>query len=277
MIEKIRIKEVASYDSSGIDINLGKINYIYGSNGTGKPTISEFLRNNESQKFSSCIIERIQGSSDFDLFVYNRNFVQENFNIRNEIKGIFTLGKESTDLLALIDEKIKDAEKQQERLGNLEKNIEEKEGKLRNLQEEFVDQCWDLKQNYDEVFEEAFTGLRNNKKRFMERCLGEAKKNNGDVYTYKELKNRVDSVFKNSREKIMRIPEIHYDSSLEKQSIFRTKIIGKNDIDIAKLISDLNISDWVQQGHIHMESTNGICMSILMKHTLNKYKIFIHP
>jgi hypothetical protein len=38
------------------------------------------------------------------------------------------IGKESTDILALIDEKIKDAEKHQERIGNLEKNIEEQEG-----------------------------------------------------------------------------------------------------------------------------------------------------
>src|SRR5690554_5035414 len=215
MIEKIRIKEVASYDSTGIEVNLGKINYIYGSNGTGKTTISELLRNSQDQKFSSCSIERKQGSSEFDLFVYNRNFVQENFNIRNEIKGIFTLGKESTDILALIDEKIKDAEKHQERIGNLEKNIEEKEGELRNLQTEFVNQCWNLKQDYDEAFEEAFTGLRSNKKRFMERCLDEATNNNSELFTYEELKNRVGSVFKNSREKIRPIPEIQYDSTLE--------------------------------------------------------------
>ncbi|MFB0636855.1 AAA family ATPase [Bacillus rugosus] len=259
MIEKIRIKEVASYNSTGIEFNLGKINYIYGSNGTGKTTISELLRNSGDQKFSSCNIERKEGSSDFDLFVYNRNFVQENFNIRNEIKGIFTLGKESTDILALIDEKLKNAEKHQERIGNLENNIKQSTEQLEILKTNFTKQCWDLKQNYDEVFEEAFTGLRNNKKRFMERCVHEATNNNSDLFTYEELKIRVDSVFKNSREKVGTIPEIHYDSSLEKQSIFQTKIIGKKDIDIARLISELNLSDWVQQGHRHMEGTDGIC------------------
>ncbi|AIF42189.1 AAA family ATPase [Virgibacillus sp. SK37] len=259
MIEKIRIKEVASYDSTGIEVDLGKVNYIYGSNGTGKTTISELLRNSEDQKFSSCNIERKQGSSDFDLFVYNRNFVQENFNIRNEIKGIFTLGKESTDILALIDEKMKDAEKHQERIGNLEKNIEEKDGELRNLQTEFVNQCWDLKQKYDENFKDAFTGLRNNRERFMEKCLNEAENNNCELYTFEELNSRVESVFKSSQVKVRTIPEIHYDSLVEEQPIFQTKIIGKKDIDIARLISELNISDWVQQGHRHMEGTDGIC------------------
>ncbi len=120
-------------------------------------------------------IQRNQESLEFDLYVYNRNFVQENFNIRNEIKGIFTLGKESTDILDLIDMKMKDAEKHQDRINNLENNINQKEEKLEIIKTIFTNQCWDLKQKYDENFKEAFTGLRNNRERFMERCLDEAK------------------------------------------------------------------------------------------------------
>lgn len=259
MIEKIRVKEVASYDSTGIEVNLSKINYIYGSNGTGKTTISELLRNNDNQRFSSCNIEWKQGSPDFNLFVYNRNFVQENFSIHNDIKGIFTLGKESTEILALIDGKLKDAGKHQDRIGNLEKNITEKNKQLEILKINFTNHCWDLKQKYDENFKEAFTGLRNNRERFMEKCLIEAENNNSELYTYEELNRRVESVFKNPRVKIRPIPEVQYDSSLEDQSIFQTKIIGKKDIDIARLISELNLSDWVQRGHRHMEDTDGIC------------------
>jgi wobble nucleotide-excising tRNase len=259
MIEKIRIKEVASYNSTGIEVGLGKINYIYGSNGTGKTTISELLRNSDNQKFSSCNIEWKPAGSNFDMFVYNRHFVEENFNIHHDIKGIFTLGKESTEILALIDEKKKAVGKHKERVGNSENNIKGRKEQLEILKTNFTNQCWDLKQKYDEIFEEAFTGLRNNKKRFMERCLDEATTNNSELYTYGELNNRVDSVFKNSREKVRTIPEIHYDSSIENQSIFQDKIIGKKDIDIARLISKLNISDWMQQGHRHMEGTDGIC------------------
>ena len=259
MIEKIRIKEVASYDSTGIEVNLGKINYIYGSNGTGKTTISELLRNRVREKFSSCSIEWKPGISDFDMFVYNRHFVEENFNVRNDIKGIFTLGKESTEIFALIDQKKQDAEKHQERIGKLKKNIEQKAGEVENLHAKFINECWDLKQKYDEVFEDAFTGVRNNKKRFMERCLDEATNNNNDIHTYDELIKRVESVFKNSREKVRIIPEIYYESSVEQQSIFQTRIIGKKDIDIARLISELNISDWVQQGHKHIEDKDSIC------------------
>src|SRR5699024_12234453 len=94
---------------------------------------------------------------------------------------------------------------------------------------------------------------------FMEKCLDEAINNNNELYAYEGLVERVDSVFKNTRERIELIPEIYYDNSIEDQAIFQTKIIGKKDIDISRLISELNISDWVQQGHRHLEGTDGIC------------------
>ncbi|MFS0883153.1 ATP-binding protein [Metabacillus niabensis] len=277
MIERIRIKDVAAYDSTGIEVNLSKINYIYGSNGTGKTTISELLRDSDNQKFSSCNIDWKQGIPDFDLFVYNRNFVQENFSIHNNIKGIFTLGKESTEILALIDGKLKDAEKHQNRIGNLENNIKQKKEQLEILKTSFINQCWNLKQKYDERFKEAFTGLRNNREKFMERCLDEAINNNSQLFPIEKLKSRVESVFNSPQEKVGVIPIINYDSSLEHQAIFKTKIIGKNDIDVAKLISKLNISDWVQQGQRLMEDTDGVCpfcqqeLPISFKEKLDEY------
>lgn len=259
MIEKIQVKEVASYDTVGINVDLDKINYIYGSNGTGKTTISEMLRSGDSQTFSSCNIEWRQGSPELDLFVYNKHFVSENFSEHNEVKGIFTLGMESTEILALIDEKKIGAEKHQEQIGKLEGYLNEKEEKLETLKIDFTDQCWDLKIKYDEIFKEAFTGVRNSRENFMIRCLHEAENNSSELKTFEELSQRVESVFKAPQDKVSGIPAIQYDSTLEEHSIFQTKIIGKEDIDIARLISELDISDWVQQGHKKLESTNDLC------------------
>ncbi|MFS0647145.1 ATP-binding protein [Siminovitchia sp. 179-K 8D1 HS] len=275
MIKKIKIKDIATYDSEGIEIEMNKINYIYGSNGTGKTTISEFLRN--SQRFHSCRIEWIQNSSDYDLFVYNRHFVQENFNVYNEIKGIFTLGKESADILKQIDEKTKDIKKHNDRIETIKDHIKEKEDRLKSLKDDFMEKCWELKTKYDTIFQEAFIGLRAQKKKFMEKCLVEAKNNDGEIYTYEKLIKRAESVFKGSQEKINIIPNVDYDKLFEENQIFKTIIIGKKDIDIAKLISNLNISDWVQQGHNHIEYTNGICpfcqqeLPVAFKEKLDEY------
>lgn len=261
MIEKINMMNVASYDNEGIGINLEKVNYIYGSNGSGKTTISEFLRTNDDMKFSSCNIEWEKNNAAVDMFVYNRQFVRENFNIRNEIKGIFTLGKESTEILSSIEEKIKLEKKHEEKVGNLIANKGEKEKQLKDLVNDFTSKCWDLKLKYDEQFKEAFTGVRNNKEKFMLRCLEEAKGSNSssNLHTYEELQKRFKYVFQISQNRFSPIKKVEYDITLEKSPIFDTKIIGKKDIDIASLISKLNISDWVQQGHEHLEKSNGIC------------------
>ena len=134
-----------------------------------------------------------------------------------------------------------------------------KEERLETLKTDFMNQSWDLKLKYDENFKEAFTGLRNNKERFMDKCLYEAEKNNSELKTFEDLSHRVESVFKGPQDKVSTIPIIQYESSLEKHPITQAKIIGKKDIDIARLISELNISDWVQHGHKNLESTNGIC------------------
>lgn len=259
MIEKIQIKDVASYDTLGVEINLKKVNYIYGGNGTGKTTISELLRNNDKQDFSSCNIKLAQGTSEFDMFVYNKNFVDENFNVQNEIKGIFTLGKESSDIVEKIDKKTEDKKKHQMRIDSLENNIDEKQNQLKTFKESFEDHCWDLKQKYDVSFKEAFKGLRNSREKFMKRCLTEAENNNSNLHTFEELNKRVESVFNSSQDKNELISKVQYDNTLEEKAIYQTKIIGKSDIDIAGLISEHNISDWVQQGHKHLEDTNGIC------------------
>ena len=45
MITKIQMKECSPYDVNGAELDeCKKINFVYGANGSGKSTISEFLR-----------------------------------------------------------------------------------------------------------------------------------------------------------------------------------------------------------------------------------------
>ena len=56
MIKKIEIKDIATFDHKGIEIDeLKKVNVIYGSNGTGKSTVSKVLA--QVHKFPQCHID----------------------------------------------------------------------------------------------------------------------------------------------------------------------------------------------------------------------------
>jgi len=55
MIQKFTVKNIAIYDETGVELaNLRKINFIYGSNGCGKTTISNFLAFPENENYADC-------------------------------------------------------------------------------------------------------------------------------------------------------------------------------------------------------------------------------
>ena len=102
MITRIVIKDVATFDASEhVMQNLGKLNFIFGSNGSGKTTISRVLEKPEN--YSSCGISWA-GNIEIARRVYNSDFVEENFVSETGMRGIFTLGKEESDTKQKIKE-----------------------------------------------------------------------------------------------------------------------------------------------------------------------------
>ena len=104
MIERLVIKNVASYDSTGVDINTNKkINFFFGYNGSGKSTIARFLHDvtlpatEKAPEFSDC------SQTGFDpaaqtILVYNEDFRNENFISKDEQRGIFSLNKTNDEI-----------------------------------------------------------------------------------------------------------------------------------------------------------------------------------
>ncbi len=90
MITAIEIKNAATYDATGQKIEpLAKINFFYGSNGSGKTTLSRLIEN--PVNYSKCSVS--WANTPIKSFVYNRDFVDSNFNSRSELKEIFTFEK----------------------------------------------------------------------------------------------------------------------------------------------------------------------------------------
>lgn len=260
MIKNISLKNIATYDHNGIAMEeLKKINFIYGNNGTGKTTLSEYLRMPETETFSECMTD--WDDRELKVCVFNRKFVNENFEEDNSIKGIFTLGKESVELQTQISElrvKIKQHEESERGLSD---NISERKIEINKIIETFRQSCWEIKLSIDKLnLKETIEGYRNSRDNFMKKYLEEAENNNYEIQTLEELKERYQSLYELNDEMVKKhdiVPMI--ESNLEENQIFQTKIIGKEDVDISELITKLQISDWVKQGQIISKDTEGIC------------------
>src|SRR3954468_23078724 len=97
MIESISIASVATYATTPEQLSgLAQFNFLFGSNGTGKTTVSRVIANEAS--YPTCQVKWKAGSK-LQPMVYNHDFVDRNFHQPAELKGVFTLGEKQKDTL----------------------------------------------------------------------------------------------------------------------------------------------------------------------------------
>lgn len=200
------------------------------------------------------------GITTIKNMVYNQKFVEENFHQDSNIKGIFTLGKESTEINNEIAEKKRLVDKLEEEIRRLRTNLSNKEEEYNANENEFIEDCWELKRKYDDDFLQAFSGVRNNKINFMNKCKQSHTLENV-LCDIEDLRARSNKLFKGSLVKIQILHSINIDdlNGACTSQIFQKQIVGKQEIDIAALISRLAISDWVKRGYDHVHMSEGKC------------------
>ena len=259
MIKNITIKNTASFDNEkGINFSPTLINFIYGSNGSGKTAISNVLRN--CPAFPSCNLDWGL-ATPLQTLVYNRSFIEENFEQSTELKGIFTLGKESKEEVEKIKINQAEVEKKYKSILDNKGTLEQEKIKLQNTENNFSDKCWTVLKKYEETFIKAFEGNRNAKQRFKEKVIAEFVSNKESLIAFEELESKANQILNSAAVKAPEVREFVLPDfkTLEENAIFQTRIIGKDDVDIAKMILKLNNSDWVRQGISYFKANDEYC------------------
>ncbi|WP_312331375.1 AAA family ATPase [Acinetobacter variabilis] len=264
MLTGVSINNVATYNEPNQLNNLKKINFIFGSNGSGKTTISRILE--QAPGYTHCSLQW-GGGLPLKTVVYNRDFIERNFNQANPVRGVFTLGDDQVEaerqialLRPQIDKLTRDIQRLKGQLDGDGTSIGKK-AELVALESNLQSKCWRQKQDHDSYFQEAFTGYRNNAERFKQRVLSERQSNNAALLTLEELKEKALTVFS---EDVFRYNSITgFDASYliqaESNEILQKVIVGNQDVNIAKLIERLGNSDWVKQGLTHYEKSSPNC------------------
>lgn len=257
MLEQIEIKKVASYDYTGIQItNLKKVNFIYGANGCGKTTISNFLHNDSEPKFETCALSW-KNEQVLKTLVYNKGFRERNFG-KGKIGGIFTLGEASTDEIKTIEDKVEELTVIKADGAKKRETLNTQTQKKETLESNFKEASWTkIYKKYETVFKEAFIGSLN-KENFKNKLLLEFGSNTTILATFDELKEKAKTIFGEVPQNIPLINTISFDRIIEIESdpIWKKIIVGKADVDIAKLIQKLNLNDWVNQGRNYIQEDN---------------------
>lgn len=265
MIESITISSVATYATTPELLDgLSQFNFLFGSNGTGKTTVSRVIAD-ESQ-FPTCIVTW-KARTKLQPLVYNHDFVERNFNQSPELKGVFTLGEKQVDTLTKIATAKGELDALTTKIETLTQSLEGadgnggKKGELATLEAGLKDKCWAQKQKHDAKLQGGFEGFRNNSERFKSKVLQEQASNSATLLTLVELEKKAENVFGPTPTTEALIPVVDTAKLLahETNPILKKRVIGKEDVDIAAMIKKLGNSDWVREGRGFYDVNDGVC------------------
>lgn len=262
MIEQINIKNVATYDNIGVSFeNMKLINFIYGGNGSGKTTISNFLMSPSSPIFSSCSINW-NGEGELPILVYNKAFREANFST-GRVKGVFTLGKATKEDLDIIQSKKKILDETSEADKNYCASIAKLTTNLNELKDSFKDLIWNqIYKKYESSLKEVFRGFMV-KQKLVDKFISEATSNEEDINSsIEDIIEKYNTLFlKENAITLPLIPQIPVSrlSDIENNELWSMKIIGAEDVQIGNLIKSLNISDWVNVGRAYIQPNSNVC------------------
>lgn len=257
MITKLEITDCASFDHKGVEIkNLKQVNFIYGANGSGKTTISNVIA--DQSQFHQCNIDWENGT-EIQTFVYNRNFIDENFSRSKNLKGVFTLGKAEKDTKDQINTIKTDIDKLKTDIIGNDNQINTTKNSKEENENQFETDCWVIYSKLKDDFKTAFKGS-SYKKTFKEKIKQELN-NSSALLSIDVLKEKSERIYKGSTETKDDIALIGFKNIQEvtSHSIWSTKIIGNDDVDIAAMIEKLDNSDWVKQGRAYFEKNERFC------------------
>lgn len=257
MITEIRIERYASYQGDPVVISgLACRNYFFGTNGSGKSTIARVIDGDVSVPQTCYVAWKNQ---PLKTMVYNRDFVKRNFGDQ-DLKGVFTLGKEDVEAVERIRTAKGEVDTCDINLTNQRQALADKMKEVDDLTSQLTETCWKAEGEYAETFADAFTGTRNNKVKFRERVLAE-RCSTAQLRELDDLKSDARTLFGEEPVKEDSVLSLDFRILLEAETdaILQTKIVGKEDVDIAALIRTLENDDWVSRGRDYLAQSEGLC------------------
>ncbi len=253
MITLIKLKNVASYINERELKTDKKINLVYGLNGTGKTTLSNFLKDKSNSKFNNC---SISGGESAKILVYNQEFINENFYEKNDLKGVFTISEPNVTA----EENVKKAKAEIEKLETQEKvkktaldEINGANGKKKKKLSEATEKIWNIKTTFsggDRILDYCLEGVKGSKDALFNHIKSLAKPLIKPTKTTDDLKKEISKIEGDDAINLDTLQKIVLSGviEIENDSIFDDVIVGNKDSTVANLIETFKNSDWVKLG-----------------------------
>ena len=228
------------------------VNFFYGNNGAGKSSIAHAIAEDDGVVWADG-----KTAADFDVLVYNQDFINDNFVNYGDLKGVFIFGEKNVEAKKKIAE-LTDQKKQKmdARQTALDEHKKKTDG-LASALTQFQDTCFSKTAEIRRRFDKCMDGKKQ-KKNFAEAVLGGTKPTDHDLA---ELERLYDVAFDDSARAYTEFKKAAATTygSLPGKDLLDRMIVSSSDTPFAKFMKALGdtASDWVRDGHTHYAGTAG--------------------
>ena len=246
MISRINVSGLGPYGSDNASLdNLQLVNYIFGSNGSGKTTISEYFRTEMTDDGSRVEWE---GPSR-PVLVYNQHYINGIFR-NSSVPGVFTLGEDNIEIKQSVSALGEEITKLEKRIEDYEEVLKGEESKYSDANELFKQKCWDVRNSLSEAQKIAFRGCLSKKESFFQRILTLEAPRDFKPIANDDLESLAQKASGAPLQRLqpIAVPDFESFEQAESYEAFSRPVVGSDGVDTAKLIHELNNAGWVEKG-----------------------------
>ncbi len=228
------------------------INFFYGNNGAGKSSIAHAIEEGDGLTWADG-----KSAADYDLLIYNQEYINRNFTTFGDLHGVFIFGEEDIEAKKRIEQLSEERKrKSEERTAALDEHSKTKAG-IETALTDFQDTCFKKTDALRKRFDKALEGKKQ-KRNFAEAILAETKPT---AHDQQELERLYDVAFDDSARVYPEFKKAAATTygSLPGKELLDKVIVSSSETPFAKFMKALGTtaSDWVRDGHTHYAGAAG--------------------
>lgn len=228
------------------------VNFFYGNNGAGKTSIAHAIAEDDGVVWADG-----KTADDYDVLVYNQDFINDNFMNYGDLKGVFIFGEEDIEakkkIAELTDQKKAKTDERSAAGEEYKRKNARKTAALSEFQETCFTKTADIRRRFDKCMEG-----RKQKKNFADAVLAETKPTDHDPAELERLYNVAYDDSARAYPEFQKAAATTYGSLPGKDLLDRV-IVSSSDTPFARFMKALGdtASDWVRDGHTHYAGAAG--------------------